>query len=69
MKFIKKLSNFWKITPIFEWWILSVAIAKQLYEYKHPFQINDYFLTWKTSYQFQVIKEIKNRHVIPVTLN
>jgi len=35
-------------------WTVNVAIAKELYEYKYPFQINDYFLTWKTSYQFQV---------------
>ena len=35
-------------------WTVNVAIAKELYEYKYPFQINEYFLTWKTIYQFQV---------------
>ena len=35
-----------------------VAIAKQLYEYKYPFQINQYFLTWKNIYQFQVKTQI-----------
>ena len=29
-------------------WTVNVAIAKELYEYKYPFQINEYFLTWKT---------------------
>ena len=37
---------------------VNVAIAKQLYEYKYPFQINEYFLTWKTIYQFQVKSQI-----------
>ena len=35
-------------------WTVNLAIAKELYEYKYPFQINEYFLTWKTIYQFQV---------------
>jgi hypothetical protein len=39
-------------------WTVNVAIAKQLYEYKYPFQINEYFLTWKTNYQFQVKTQI-----------
>lgn len=39
-------------------WTVNVAIAKQLYEYKYPFQINDYFLTWKIIYQFQVKSQI-----------
>jgi hypothetical protein len=39
-------------------WTVNVAIAKQLYEYKYPFQINEYFLTWKTIYQFQVKSQI-----------
>ena len=34
------------------------AIAKELYEYKYPFQMNEYFLTWKTIYQFQVKNQI-----------
>ena len=39
-------------------WTVNLAIAKQLYEYKYPFQINEYFLTWKTIYQFQVKSQI-----------
>lgn len=39
-------------------WTVNVAIAKQLYEYKYPFQINEYFLTWKNIYQFQVKTQI-----------
>ena len=39
-------------------WNVHVAIAKELYEYKYPFQINQYFLTWKTNYQFQVKSQI-----------
>ena len=39
-------------------WIVNVAIAKELYEYKYPFQINHYFLTWKTIHQFQVKSQI-----------
>ena len=39
-------------------WIVNLAIAKELYEYKYPFQINEYFLTWKTIYQFQVKSQI-----------
>jgi hypothetical protein len=39
-------------------WIIYVAIVKQLYQYKYPFQINDYFLTWKNIYQFQVKSQI-----------
>ena len=35
-------------------WTVNLAIAKELYEYNYPFQINKYFLTWKTIYQFQV---------------
>ena len=35
-----------------------LAIAKELYEYKYPFQINEYFLTWKTISQFQVKSQI-----------
>jgi len=34
-------------------WTVNLAIAKELYEYKYPFQINQYFLTWKTISQFQ----------------
>ena len=39
-------------------WTVNLAIAKELYEYKYPFQINEYFLTWKTIYQFQVRSQI-----------
>jgi len=39
-------------------WTVHVAIAKELYEYKYPFQINEYFLTWKTIFQFQVKSQI-----------
>ena len=39
-------------------WTVNVAIAKQLYEYKYPFQMNEYFLTWKNIYQFQVKTQI-----------
>ncbi len=39
-------------------WTVNVAIAKELYEYKYPFQMNEYFLTWKTIYQFQVKSQI-----------
>ena len=39
-------------------WTVNVAIAKELYEYKYPFQFNEYFLTWKTNYQFQVKSQI-----------
>ena len=39
-------------------WTLKIAIAKELYEYKYHFQMNKYFLTWKTSYQFQVKSQI-----------
>jgi len=35
-------------------WTVNLAIVKELYEYKYPFQVNEYFLTWKTIYQFQV---------------
>ena len=35
-----------------------LAIAKELYEYKYPFQINEYFLTWKNIYQFQIKSQI-----------
>jgi hypothetical protein len=35
-------------------WTVNVAIAKELYEYKYPFQINEYFLPWKSIYQFQL---------------
>lgn len=39
-------------------WTVNVAIAKQLYEYKFPFQMNEYFFTWKNIYQFQVKTQI-----------
>jgi len=39
-------------------WTVNLARAKELYEYKYPFQINEYFLTWKTIYQFQVKSQI-----------
>ena len=39
-------------------WTVNLVIAKELYEYKYPFQINEYFLTWKTIYQFQVKSQI-----------
>lgn len=39
-------------------WTVNLAIAKELYEYKYPFQMNEYFLTWKTNYQFQVKSQI-----------
>ena len=39
-------------------WTVNVAIAKELYEYKYPFQINEYFLTWKNIYQFQIRSQI-----------
>ena len=39
-------------------WTVNLAIAKELYEYKYPFQINEYFLTWKTIYQFQLKSQI-----------
>jgi len=39
-------------------WTVNLDIAKELYEYKYPFQINEYFLTWKTIYQFQVKSQI-----------
>jgi hypothetical protein len=39
-------------------WTVNLAIAKQLYEYKYPFQMNEYFLTWKNIYQFQVKTQI-----------
>ena len=39
-------------------WTVNLAIAKELYEYKYPFQINKYFLTWKNIYQFQVKSQI-----------
>ena len=29
-------------------WTVNLAIAKELYEYKYPFQMNEYFLTWIT---------------------
>ena len=35
-----------------------LAIAKELYEYKYPFQINEYFLTWKNIYQFKIRSQI-----------
>jgi len=37
---------------------VNLAIAKELYEYKYPFQINQYFLIWKTIYQFQLKSQI-----------
>ena len=46
-------------------WTVNGAIAKELYEYKYPFQINEYFLTWKTIYQFQV----KSQIIIVITKN
>jgi len=39
-------------------WTVNLAIAKELYEYNYPFQINEYFLIWKTIYQFQVKSQI-----------
>ena len=39
-------------------WTVNLAIAKELYEYKYPFQINEYFLTWKNIYQFQIRSQI-----------
>lgn len=39
-------------------WTVNLAIAKELYQYKYPFQINEYFLTWKSIYQFQVKTQI-----------
>jgi len=39
-------------------WTVNVAIAKELHEYKYPFQINEYFLTWKNIYQFQIRSQI-----------
>ena len=39
-------------------WTVNLAIAKEFYEYKYPFQMNEYFLTWKTIYQFQVKSQI-----------
>ena len=39
-------------------WTVNLAIAKELYKYKYPFQINEDFLTWKTIYQFQVKSQI-----------
>jgi hypothetical protein len=39
-------------------WTVNLAIAKELYKYTYPFQINEYFLTWKTIYQFQVKSKI-----------
>lgn len=41
-------------------WTDKVVIAKKLYEYKYPFQINKYFLTWKTIYEFQIRGQIIN---------
>jgi len=39
-------------------WTVNLAIAKELYEYRYPFQVNQYFLNWKTIYQFQVKSQI-----------
>lgn len=39
-------------------WTVNIVIAKQLYEYKFLFQMNEYFLTWKNIYQFQVKTQI-----------
>ena len=39
-------------------WTVNLAIAKEVYEYNYPFQMNEYFLTWKTIYQFQVKSQI-----------
>lgn len=39
-------------------WTVNLAIAKELYEYNHPFQMNEYFLIWKTIHQFQVKSQI-----------
>ena len=34
-------------------WTGNLSIAKELYEYKYPFPLTEYFLTWKTIYHFQ----------------
>ena len=39
-------------------WTVNVDIAKELYEYKYPFQINEYFLTWKNIYQLKVYTDL-----------
>jgi hypothetical protein len=35
-------------------WIVSIALAKELYFYNYPFQFSAYFATYKCNYQFQV---------------
>jgi hypothetical protein len=39
-------------------WIVSVALAKELYLYTYPFQFSTYFTTYKYNYQFQVKLQI-----------
>ena len=39
-------------------WIVSVALAKELYSYSYPFQFSTYFTTYKYNYQFQVKLQI-----------
>ena len=46
---IRKKNNIWNVT---------LLIANQFYEYKFPFQFNDYFLHWQTTHQFEVKSQI-----------
>jgi hypothetical protein len=39
-------------------WIVSIALAKELYLYNYPFQFSTYFATYKYNYQFQVKLQI-----------
>ena len=52
------ISPYLKVKKNGRLWTVNVAIAKQLSEYKYPFQINEYFLTWKTIHQFQIKSQI-----------
>ena len=46
---IKKIKNVWNV---------NLLVANQFYEYKFPFQFDDYFLHWNTTYQFEVKTQI-----------
>lgn len=35
-------------------WILTIAIAKQLYDYKYPYKLTEYFLLYDNQYHLQV---------------
>lgn len=46
---IKKKRNVWNVT---------LLVANQFYDYKFPFQFNDYFNHWKNTHQFEIKTQV-----------